>query len=36
MPIALIVLLLVLGVTIVVGIAAYLVDRGTARLERRQ
>ena len=36
MPIALIVVLLVLGVTAVVGIAAYLVDRSTARLEHKQ
>lgn len=35
MPIALIVLLLVLGVTLVVGIAAYLVDRSTARQEHK-
>lgn len=35
MPIALIVLLLVLGVTVVVGIAAYLVDRSTARQEHK-
>ena len=35
MPIALIVVLLVLGVTIVVGIAAYAVDRGTARQEHK-
>lgn len=36
MPIALIVLLLVLGVTVVVGIAAYIVDRGTARQEHKE
>jgi preprotein translocase subunit SecE len=36
MSIALIVLLLVLGVTAVVGIVAYLVDRSTARLERKE
>jgi len=36
MPIALTVVLLVLGVTAVVGIAAYLVDRSTARQERKE
>jgi len=36
MPIALIVVLLVLGVTVVVGVAAYIVDRSTARQERKQ
>jgi uncharacterized membrane protein YsdA (DUF1294 family) len=36
MPIALIVVLLVLGVTAVVGIAAYVVDRSTARQERKE
>jgi phage shock protein PspC (stress-responsive transcriptional regulator) len=36
MPIALTVVLLVLGVTAVVGIAAYIVDRSTARQERKQ
>jgi phage shock protein PspC (stress-responsive transcriptional regulator) len=36
MPIALIVVLLVLGVTVVVGIAAYVVDRSTARRERKE
>ncbi len=35
MPLALTVVLLVLGVTAVVGIAAYLVDRSTARQERK-
>jgi phage shock protein PspC (stress-responsive transcriptional regulator) len=36
MPIALTVVLLVLGVTAVVGIAAYIVDRSTARQERKE
>jgi uncharacterized membrane protein YsdA (DUF1294 family) len=36
MPIALTVVLLVLGVTAVVGIAAYVVDRSTARQERKE
>jgi hypothetical protein len=36
MPIALTVVLAVLGITAVVGIAAYLVDRSTARQERKQ
>jgi hypothetical protein len=36
MPIALTVFLLVLGVTAVVGIAAYVVDRSTARQERKE
>jgi hypothetical protein len=35
MPIALTVVLLVLGVTVVVAIAAYVVDRSTARQERK-
>jgi len=35
MTIALIVFLLVLGVTAVVGIAAYVIDRSTARQERK-
>jgi len=36
MPVALTVVLLVLGVTAVVGIAAYVVDRSTARQERKE
>ena len=36
MPIAVTVILLVLGVTAVVGIAGYLVDRSTARQERKE
>ena len=36
MPLALTVVLLVLGVTAVVGVAAYLVDRSTARQERKE
>ena len=36
LKIALIVFLLVLGVTGVVGIAAYVVDRSTARQERKE
>ena len=36
MPIALTVFLLVLGVTTVVGIVAYVVDRSTARQERKE
>ena len=36
MPLALAVVLLVLGVTVVVGIVAYAVDRSTAREEREQ
>ena len=36
MPIALIVGLLVLGVTAVVGVVAYALDRSTARLERKE
>lgn len=36
LKIAGIVLLLVLGVTVVVAIAAYVVDRSTARQERKQ
>ena len=36
MPIALTVFLLVLGVTAVVGITAYLIDRNTARQERKE
>jgi len=35
MPIAVIVVLLVFGVTAVVAITAYAVDRGTARQERK-
>jgi hypothetical protein len=35
MPLALAVVLLVLGVTALVGIAGYLVDRSTARQERK-
>lgn len=35
MPLALIVILLVLGGTAVVGIAAYAIDRSTARQERK-
>jgi hypothetical protein len=35
MPIAVTVFLLVFGVTAVVAIAAYAVDRGTAREERK-
>ena len=35
MPVAVMVVLLVLGVTAVVGIAGYAVDRSTARLERK-
>jgi len=36
MPLALAVVLLVLGATAVVGIAGYVVDRSTARHEREQ
>ena len=36
MPLALIVILLVLGGTVVVGIAGYAIDRSTARQERKQ
>ncbi len=36
MPLALTVLLLVLGVTAVVGVAGYVVDRSTARQERKE
>jgi hypothetical protein len=36
MQIAITVLLLVLGVTVMVGIVAYVVDRSTARLERKE
>lgn len=36
LKIAFIVLLLVLGVTVVVGITAYMVDRSTARQERKE
>ena len=36
MPIALTVVLLVFCVTAVVGIAAYVVDRSTARQERKE
>ena len=36
MPLALAVSLLVRGVTAVVGIAAYVVDRSTARQERKE
>ena len=36
MPIALTVVLLVLGVTAVVGIVAYVVDRSTARQESKE
>jgi hypothetical protein len=36
MPLAVTVVLLVLGVTAVVGIAAYVVDRSTARQERKE
>ena len=36
MTIALIVVLLVLGVTAVVGIVAFVVDRSTARQERNE
>ena len=36
MPIALIVLLLVAGVTALVGIVAYALDRSTARQERKE
>jgi len=36
MPLALAVVLIVLGVTALVGIAAYMVDRSTARQERTQ
>jgi hypothetical protein len=36
MALALTVVLLVLGVTAVVGIAAYVVDRSTARQERKE
>ena len=36
MPIPLTVFLLVLAVTAVVGIVAYLVDRSTARQERKE
>jgi hypothetical protein len=35
MPLALAVVLLVLGVTALVGIAGYLLDRSTARQERK-
>ena len=35
MPLALAVVLLVLGVTALVGIAGYLVDRSTARQQRK-
>ena len=35
MPLAIAVVLLVLGVTALIGIAGYLVDRSTARLERK-
>ena len=35
MPLALAVVLLVLGVNALVGVAAYLVDRSTARQERK-
>ena len=35
MPLALAVVLLVLGVTTLVGITGYLVDRSTARQERK-
>ncbi len=36
MPLALTVVLLVLGVTAVVGVAGYVVDRSTARQERKE
>lgn len=36
MPLALAVILAVLGVTAVVAIAAYVVDRSTARQERKE
>ena len=36
MPLALVVVLAVLGVTAVVGIAAYVVDRSMARQEREE
>jgi preprotein translocase subunit SecE len=36
MPLALAVTLMVVGVTAVVGIAAYVVDRSTARQERKE
>ena len=36
MPLALTVILLVLAVTAVVGIAGYIVDRSTARHERKE
>jgi uncharacterized membrane protein YsdA (DUF1294 family) len=36
MPLALAVILVVFGVTAVVGIAAYVVDRSTARQERKE
>ena len=36
MPIALTVFLLVLGVSAVVGVAGYVVDRSTARQERKE
>ena len=36
MPLALAVILSVLGVTALVGIAAYVVDRNTARQERKE
>ena len=36
MPLALAVILAVLGVTAVVGIAAYVVDRSTARQEHKE
>jgi len=35
MPLALAVVLLVLGVTVLVGFAGYLVDRSTAHQERK-
>lgn len=36
LKIALLVFLLVLGVTVAVGITAYMVDRSTARQERKE
>ena len=36
MPLAVAVVLAVLGVTALVGIAAYVVDKSTARLERKK
>ena len=36
MPLALAVVLAVLGVTALVGIAAYVVDKSTARQERKE